>query len=67
VERGEGPGKLQLVEDPGEVVGHGPEAPGPVDLHPKAAEGQAQDLTPDFPVDFGFPFRKEGDGGGHPP
>jgi hypothetical protein len=66
VERGEGPGKLHLVEHPGEAVAHGPEAPGGVDLHLKAAEGAAQDFTPDFPVDLGFPFGKEGGGGGHP-
>jgi hypothetical protein len=64
--RREGPGKLHLVEDPGEAVAHGPEAPGPVDLRLKAAEGQAQDLAPDFPVDLGFPLRKEGGGGSHP-
>jgi hypothetical protein len=65
VEREEGPGKLHLVEDPGEAVAHGPEAPGGVDLHLKAAEGVAQDLAPDFPVDLGFPFRKEGGGESH--
>jgi hypothetical protein len=66
VEKGEGPGKPYLVEDPGEAVAHAPEAPGGVDLHHEAAEGVAQDLAPDFPVDLGFPFRKEGGGGGHP-
>jgi hypothetical protein len=63
VERGEGPSKLYLVEDSGKAVAHHSEAPRPVDLHLKAAEGVAQNLTPDFPVDLGFPFRKEGSGG----
>ncbi len=54
VERGEGPGKLHLVENPGEAVAHGPEAPGPVDLHLKAAEGAAQDFTTKLRVGFGF-------------
>ena len=63
VERRKGPGKLHLVEDPGEAVAHGPEAPGPVDLDFKAAEGAAQDLAPVLPVGFGFPFGEEGDGG----
>jgi len=66
VERGEGPGKLHLVEEPGEAVAHGPEAPGRVDLHLKAVEWAAQDLALDFPVDLGFPCRKERSGGGHP-
>jgi len=63
VERGEGPGQRHLVKNPGEAVGHGPEAPGPVDLHFKAAEGAAQNLALDFPVDLGFPRRKKGSGG----
>jgi hypothetical protein len=63
VEKGKGPGRLHLVEDPGEAVAHGPEAPGPVDLRLKAAEGAAQDLTPVLSVGFGFPFGEKGNGG----
>jgi len=44
----------------------GPEAPSPVDLHLKTAEGAAQGLTPVLSVDLGFPFREKGSGGGHP-